>query len=396
MMITKKRQLQHRSGVRKQLIFCTLSALLSCGAAVAETNNQIKLTNEQILRAGIKTEAAIAADTAKSDGKASATEGQHLSGTVVAPPNAVSMISSMVSGVVQEVQHQSMQPIRSGNPIVSIFSQQLMEMQREYVQLATQSRLAKEKRERDEGLFNEGIIAQSRLQDSRAAAIQADVAARERYQALRSAGMGETQIRQLLSNQNLTSVLRISANSNGILTEINVKPGQRIEAGTPIASISKDGAFWVELQASAQQASSIRIGDLMQVNNCASAKVTAISSQIQSGNQTTLIRTQVIDGNQCLKLNQFVDARHQSGVIPPNSIGVPAKALIQSKNEHYVFVKNAQGFEAVKVKLLSTVGQHAWVSSNPKLQVGSQVATQGIIQLKGARAGLGAEEGGAQ
>jgi multidrug efflux pump subunit AcrA (membrane-fusion protein) len=292
MMITKKRQLQHRSGVRKQLIFCTLSALLSCGAAVAETNNQIKLTNEQILRAGIKTEAAIAADTAKSDGKASATEGQHLSGTVVAPPNAVSMISSMVSGVVQEVQHQSMQPIRSGNPIVSIFSQQLMEMQREYVQLATQSRLAKEKRERDEGLFNEGIIAQSRLQDSRAAAmIQADVAARERYQALRSAGMGETQIRQLLSNQNLTSVLRISANSNGILTEINVKPGQRIEAGTPIASISKDGAFWVELQASAQQASSIRIGDLMQVNNCASAKVTAISSQIQSGNQTTLIRT---------------------------------------------------------------------------------------------------------
>jgi multidrug efflux pump subunit AcrA (membrane-fusion protein) len=279
---------------------------------------------------------------------------------------------------------------------VSIFSQQLMEMQREYVQLATQSRLAKEKRERDEGLFNEGIIAQSRLQDSRAAAIQADVAARERYQALRSAGMGETQIRQLLSNQNLTSVLRISANSNGILTEINVKPGQRIEAGTPIASISKDGAFWVELQASAQQASSIRIGDLMQVNNCASAKVTAISSQIQSGNQTTLIRTQVIDGNQCLKLNQFVDARHQSGVIPPNSIGVPAKALIQSKNEHYVFVKNAQGFEAVKVKLLSTVGQHAWVSSNPKLQVGSQVATQGIIQLKGARAGLGAEEGGAQ
>jgi hypothetical protein len=83
-------------------------------------------------------------------------------------------------------------------------------------------------------------------------------------------------------------------------------------------------------------------------------------------------------------------------MIPPNSIGVPTKALIQSKNEHYVFVKNAQGFEAVKVKLLSTVGQHAWVSSNPKLQVGSQIATQGIIQLKGARAGLGAEEGGAQ
>lgn len=376
------------------LRLAALASALLCTQTFAAGSHQVSLNAEQLLRAGVKTEAVIGAPATNS---AVNQGGLHLSGTVIASANAVNVVSSMVGGVVREIHASALQPVRSGQALISLFSQPLMEMQREYLQLATQAKLAREKRERDEALLKEGIIAQSRLQDSRAAALQADIAAKERYQSLRSAGMSETAIHNLLTQQQLSPVLVLAAPAGGTLSEMQVRPGQRIEAGMPVASISKDAPWWLELQASAQQAAQIRPGDLLQVSNCATAKVNAVAAHVQSSNQTVLIRAQVTQNSQCLKLNQFVEAVHQSAQQAPGSLGVPLRALFQSARVHYVFLKNAQGFEAVRVSLLSQDASHAWVSAPGKqLQPGSQVATQGIVQLKGALAGLGAEEGGGQ
>ncbi|MBC3870848.1 efflux RND transporter periplasmic adaptor subunit [Undibacterium oligocarboniphilum] len=376
------------------LRLAALASAVLCTQTFAAGSHQVSLNAEQLLHAGVKTEAVISAPAANGVANQG---GLHLSGTVIASANAVNVVSSMVGGVVREIHASALQPVRSGQALISLFSQPLMEMQREYLQLATQAKLAREKRERDEALLKEGIIAQSRLQDSRAAALQTEIAAKERYQSLRSAGMSETAIQNLLTQQQLSPVLVLAASAGGTLSEIQVRPGQRIEAGMPVASVSKDAPWWLELQASAQQAAQIRPGDLLQVSNCATAKVNAVAAHVQSSNQTILIRAQVTQNSQCLKLNQFVEAVHQSAQQAPGSLGVPLRALFQSARVHYVFLKNAQGFEAVRVNLLGQDASHAWVSAPGKqLQPGSQVATQGIVQLKGALAGLGAEEGGGQ
>ena len=163
----------------------------------------------------------------------------------------------------------------------------------------------------------------------------------------------------------------------------------------PIASIAKAGALWIEFQASRAQAQAIRVGDALQLTECGSAKVIAIAPQVTGNNQSTLIRAQQATSDGCLKLNQFVEANHVGSRIAAGSVGVPAAALVRTGADAYVFVRNAQGFEAVKIdaKTGSSVAGKVWVRSlkASSLTAGSPVAFAGIVALKGAWIGLGAE-----
>jgi RND family efflux transporter MFP subunit len=378
------------AGIRRNI--AALAVLAGFAASVqAGVGSQINLSAQQIERSGIRTEAAAAAAGAPT-GALDGDQGLHLSGTVMAPTSAITVVSTAVSGVIQSIHVNSLQQVKAGTPVATLFSQPLMEMQREYLQLAIQSRLAQQKLERDDKLFAEGIIAQTRVQDSRGSALQASLAAKERYQSLRGAGMSSADLKKLLSSNTLVPMLTVNAGVNGTLLELNLNPGQRIEAGMPIARISKDGALWIEFQASRAQAQQIRIGDALQLKGCGSAKVIAISPQINASNQSTLIRAQQAANDGCLRLNEFVEANHVGSRIAAGSIGVPVAALVKSGADSYVFVKNAQGFAAVKVNPSAAVGGQIWVrSTDANLKAGSPVATKGIVALKGAWIGLGPE-----
>jgi cobalt-zinc-cadmium efflux system membrane fusion protein len=375
-------------------------AMTTSGMAQATATTQIKLSKEQIARAGIVTEltqAPLASDSAINTKGSNANIGQQLSGTVVAPTNAISVVSSTVSGVVQTVNISSLQAVQPATTVATLFSQQLLEIQRDYLQLSTQARLAKEKQERDEALFKDDIIALSRLQESRAAATLAAVAASERHQALRAAGMSAAQLRSILSTHALSPYLSVSAGVRGTVLELKLANGQHVEAGMPLATIAKDTELWIEFQASRQQAEQIRLGDQLQIKGCkanaANAKVIAISPQIIGSNQSTLIRARASGQDACLKLNQFAEASHSSSQRNPDSLGVPSAAIVRNGADSYVFVRNGTGFEAVKVQVTTGSADKTWVSG--KLKTGDAVAVKGIIAIKGAWIGLGAEEASA-
>lgn len=384
-------------GIRYRISACAVLALCATLAqAQTDTGSQINLSTQQIERSGIRTEAALAQGGAAAVGSAvEEKHGLHLSGTVVAPTGAITLVSAAVSGVIQSIHVNSLQQVQPATRIATLFSAPLMEMQRDYLQLAIQSRLSQQKLARDEQLFSQGIIAQTRVQDSRGSALQASLAASERYQALRGAGMSTAQLQKLLSSNTLSPMLTVNAGVAGTLLELNLNPGQRIEAGMPIARISKGDALWIEFQASRSQAQKIRIGDALQLKGCGLAKVMAISPQLSGANQSTLIRAQQARNDSCLKLNQFVEANHVGSRIAAGSVGVPAAALVKSGADAHVFVKNAQGFVAVKLKsgMNPAVGGKVWVQGQEpnSLKAGSPVATSGIVALKGAWIGLGPE-----
>lgn len=359
----------------------------------AQTNSQIHISQQQIARSGIKIEAAtIASDGALSANANLSDKGLRLSGTVVAATSATQLLSAVVSGVIQSIHVNPLQEVKAGTPIATIFSQQLMEMQREYLQFATQAQLAQDKVNRDENLFKEGIVSQSRLQESRAQAIQSEVAASERRQSLKAAGLSDNALKQLLKTRSLVANTAIYAKSKGTVLDLQAQLGQRIEAGMPIAKLSGDAPFWIELQASKAQAAQIRTGDLLQIKDCGKAKVMAISPQIEAGNQSITVRAQeVIQPKQasCLRLNQFVEVSHIGHQVVKNSYGVPANALVRNGKHQYVFVKNNHGFEAIEVNVVTGSPDKIWVTGN--FTSNPQIATQGLVVLKGAWMGLGTE-----
>ncbi|MFA9216173.1 MAG: efflux RND transporter periplasmic adaptor subunit [Sphingomonadaceae bacterium] len=356
------------------------------GALAAAAAEQIAMTAAQISQAGISTVAVVTSAGAGS-GEGNAVV---LSGTVVAPASALTMAAASTAGVVQQIHANSLQVVAAGAPLVTLFSPQWMEVQRDYVQLAAQARLAAAKLVRDESLYADGIIAHVRLDESRTAAQLARLAAEQRAQSLRAGGMGAAAIKALPANGQLSPLLTVRSASAGTVLELPVSLGQQLEAGMAVAKISRDGPLWVELQASRQQLPLLAVGDLLRVADCGKLRVIAISPLVNGVNQTAQVRAQQVERNACLKVNAFVEARLEQPRVSPGALLVPSAAVVRHGEQNYVFVRTKAGFQAVPVSAAAAGADQSAVRG--ALAAGAQVAVRGLVALKGVWAGLGAAE----
>lgn len=360
------------------LLFTAVAASVQAGAA-----EQVILNADQVKRAGIATTPAMATLPDAGD----AAGGTMLSGTVVPPTTATVVSATPWGGMVQELHVATLQTVRAGAPLVTLFSQQWMELQREYVEQAVLARQSADKLARDESLFAEGIIARVRLDESRSAAQLAGLALDQRAQALRAGGMSKSALASLASTRQLSPLLIVRAQAAGTVVELPLAVGQQAETSSSVAKIVRDGPLWVELQASRQQLAAVSIGDRLQVAEGCQLKVSAISPLVNGSNQTATLRAEQLGRNSCLKLNAFVEARLAPKLQQPGALAVPVGAVVRRGSASYVFVRNDKGFLAVPVQQGATAGGQVWVSG--ALNAGAPVAVRGLVAIKGAWSGLG-------
>ena len=354
---------------------CRLIALLAAGfvsAAQAQSAGPIRISPDQLAKAGVVFAAVKPASTAG--------VGVRLAGSVVYPPNRIEIVSAPAAGVVQAVR---------------LHSPQLLEWQRDYVQLAAQLELATKKTERDENLFKEGIIAASRLQDTRNQLAQAQVAVQERAQMLKLAGMRQAAIATLASQHGLNPVIDIQTPRGGTVLELMVAPGQRVEAGAPLVKLARAGELWLELQASRMQGDQIAIGDTVNVRACKeSGRVSAIAPQMAEQSQLVIVRATLPGADRCLRAGQYLEATISSKTVPRTGWLVPAGALVRDAGRELLFVRDAKGVRPLSVTVITRDAASAVVQG--ALQDGVQVAVQGTANLKGIWLGLGVPAAGAK
>jgi multidrug efflux pump subunit AcrA (membrane-fusion protein) len=361
------------------ILFC-LASHLSLG--VAQEPPLIRLGPEQARAAGIA--------YARVEDAAAAGDTLRLSGNAAFSARGMEIVSAPAAGVVQDVLVAPMQKLAAGAPLVRLHSPQFLEWQREYVQLSTQEKLAADKLARDEALYRDGIIALSRLQDTRNAHVQARVAARERAQLLRLAGMNEAGLRALASRQAISPALPVGGRSAGTVLELIAMPGQHVEAGAPLAKVARSGELVLELQATRAQADQIKPGDAVEVAGCAKpGRVTALSPQMNAASQSVLVRAELPAAEQCLRPNQYLDATIRTRGGPAGGFAVPSTALLRFDNRDYVLVREPAGLRPVPVTLAARGPERSVVAG--KLTAGSEVAVRGIVALKGMWMGLGSQ-----
>lgn len=356
-------------------------------AAPGNDPNQIPMSQAALAQAGI----VLARVGAVPSGAASAASPVVLPGTVVPAAGAQSIASASVGGVVQHLHAETLQPLRTGAPVATLFSPAWMELQREYVQLASQARLAKSKLARDEAMFADGIIAQARLDDSRAAAQLTALSLTQRAEGLRAGGMDRAAIAALATRGTLSPRLLVRAPADGVVVELPAAVGQQVEAGMPLARLVRRGALLVELQASERQLPLLAVGDRLQVPGCGELRVEAIGPAVESANQTARVRARPVADYSCLKLNAYIEAQLRTPPVPAGGDVVPAAALVRRGSQSYVFVRQPQGFRAVPVASGAAGPDLVWIKG--PLPAGAQVAVRGLAALKGAWTGLGDESG---
>ncbi len=300
---------------------------------------------------------------------------------VAIPPAQERLVTAPVAGVITEMRVAAGDAVRAGQTLAVLRGESLMGAQRELAQAAVQARLAQEAAKRDEALFHEGIIAESRLQATRANQAQAGAALNERRAWLRLMGLAAASIQAAEKGERLTDSIALTAPMAGIVMEQSVLIGARVETASPLFRLARLDPLWLEIQAPTEVAAMVKPGQKVSVPGTESSGSVVSVGRGVSAAQTVPIRARVSNRDGLLRLNQNLSARLE-GVAGARQWRVPVKAIVRQGGQSWVFVERPGGFEPEQVKVLSQTAQQ--VAIDGPVAGEEKIAIEGVAALKSA------------
>lgn len=355
--------------------------LLLATTPLTHAADNVVLTAQQIQTLGIVT----APLPTKSNGDVSGLPAQ-----VVVPGNQLFVMSAPMPGLVEQTLVGVGDSVRKGQVMATLQSPAFAEAQRGYLQASVQDQLARDNLTRDDSLFKDGIIAESRFRQSKGAALEAHAALAERKQLLRLSGMNDSALSKLRDGD-LSNSLTLTAPIDGVVLEKTVSAGQRLDAAVPMFKVAKLTPLALEIQAPVAMTRDLKVGAVIDIPAFnASGKLTAIGRGLTGTNQSVLLRGIITKGTENLRPNQFVEASIATGGGNTGSQWeIPNSAISRIDGKSMIFVSTAQGFRAQTVTIKNEGSQNSVITA--ALKGDEQIAVRGVSSLKSSLLGIGAE-----
>lgn len=287
---------------------------------------------------------------------------------VTLPPASVRVIAAAGAGLVTQLHVQAGDAVRRGASLVTLSMPGLADAQNALTQARLKSKLAAGNAARDEKLFGEGLIAESRLRATQSEA-----------QSARASLAAAQAAFSLLGTGNVSgSAITLTAPIAGVVTESVAEPGQRVDAGMALVKVADLSKLALEIPLSPAQARQVAVGQSVTVaDSTASGRITALLPQLNAA-QSVRVRASLVDPQKLLRPGQSVQAAI-AGAQSAGSLIVPSAALVWKAAVPHVFVETAQGFTAMPVQL---VRQNASQAEITGLAEGNRVAVKGVAALK--------------
>lgn len=335
---------------------------------------------------------------------------------VVLPPSQARLVAAPIAGIVSEVRAAQGDVVKAGQILALMRGEGLIGAQREIAQAAVQLRQAEETLLRDEALYKEGIIPESRLQGARAGRAQAAALLNERRAWLRLMGLGQDAIRAAEAGERLSDSLALVSPISGVVLEQTAVVGARVEGAAQLFKLARLDPLWLEIQVPAEMAARVKPGQQVRVGAgprlemsepppggakplmgrpgarlerdvAATGTVISVERRVSDA-QTVAVRARVAGAGDRLRLNQSVSARLE-GASGARQWQVPLNALARQAGQSWVFVERPGGFLPQPVTVLSQAGQSA--SIDGPFKGTEKLAVDGVAALKAAWQGMGGE-----
>lgn len=341
---------------------------LSHAAAAQAAAQAVSLSAEHARALGVRTSAVSAAETLD--------VGTHA--RVVFKPNAQYVVAAPYPGIVPRVLVAIGQTVRAGEPLAGFLSPQLFDARRGLAEANSQARLAQQALVRDQSLFEDGIIAASRWQATQARATEAAAMARARRAEIESAGIvfsGAGEGAQLV------------ASHPGIVSEVNVLPGARVEGASALFRIVDPNALELDLLLGRDIPVPLP-GERVEVARRGAVGTVVGVAPAGDGTAGTRVRAS-LDRRGDLRAGESVNVtlklRSRDGEGKPTRVRVPAAAVAYWQATPGVFIATDKGFRFQPITLEATDEANAVIRGN--LPPGARVAVAGIGALKGLLVG---------
>lgn len=266
--------------------------------------------------------------------------------------------------------------VKKGQPMVSLYSPELLTAQAELIQAV--------KARKD--------LENSKLELVKKSAVRTEEASREK---LRLLGLTKQQIEKVIRNGKPADNITLYAPQSGVVIKKNVNEGQYVKTGEPIYSIADLSSLWVILEAYESDLPWIELGQNVRFTTEAypgkffEGKVVYVDPVVNEKTRTVRVRLEVSNDDSSLKPGMLVRATQQKGGQPRDNtdspLVIPASAPLITGKRAVVYVANPDKegtFEGREVILGAKAGNYYIVKNG--LEENEKVVTNGNFKIDSA------------
>lgn len=314
--------------------------------------NKIRLTATQLQLAGIQTDTVREANTSNE---------KTLTGTVTANENRSEALSARLAGRVQQLFVRTIgEKITIGQPVYSLYSEDLQEAEKEYLLAKQQQKV----------LHNPDVDYQQLIS-----------AAENKLQLW---GLSAGQIRNIAASGKVSATTTILSKIDGTVSEIAVHEGDYVTEGMSILKTQALNNLWVEAQLYASETNSYKENDRVSVSfpdlggQVISGKIEFINPELSDASKVNLIRVSIANTQGLIRpgMLAYIAIGNNSG----KDLAVPVSAVLTDGKGSLVWVKNSDG--SFSSKMIKTGnGNYSYVAVLSGLSAGDIVVTNGAYLI---------------
>ena len=255
------------------------------------------------------------------------------------------------------------QPVRRGQPLLEIYSPELVSTQRELV-------LALEHEQRAEARPRQGAEGETSLRHGEVTALSPQSLVEAAHRRLELWDVPSAEIERLIRTREVRRTLTFTAPVSGVVVEKNVLEGARVGPGENLYLIADLSTVWVEARVFEMDLASIRVGQPATITLQAypgerfSGEVGFIYPYLDPMTRTVKVRLEVPNPAGRLKPGMFATVVFES-VAEREAVVVPASAVVETGERAFVLVKRGEGlFEPREVTVGGRAGDKVSIAEN--------------------------------
>ena len=353
-----------------------LSSLLVSEVSAQQAADAIELTQEDAIKLGVQFESVRSINDAM---------GIELPAQVIAPLDEGSHAYSLVDGVISDWRASSGDRVLEGEIIARIASNVAGDLQAQWLDADASLSAARLEASRSERLFENGVIAERRLQQVQLALAHAESREASNRRALEQLGFDASSIDRLAESKANLGYALLRAPREGLLVHRARSVGEPVGVGDKIAEFQSSSAKWVSVILPAALADTL--GNSTKLSLMPTGETLTLRERDYSIDPLT--QTIELYAEFDTEVNYPLGSLIDVFVLPSESgLLVPASAIVYTEGNNYVYVKTVNGVTPRQLDLIP-IGRDYLVHSG--LRAGEQIAVSGTALLKGMQLGLGGD-----
>lgn len=259
-------------------------------------------------------------------------------GNLKVPNSNKGNATSLYGGVVKSLNVQIGSSVRKGQVIATIANPQFIQLQEEYLTIASKITFAEQELTRQMELNEGNAGAKKNLQSADAELKTFRTRRASLQQQIRLMGINPYNV----SNGNLKSMLVVTSPISGTVSNVFAKIGSYVDVSSPVAEIVDNGSLHLDLNVFEKDLPMLRVGQTIHFtltnnpNNEYDAVVYSIGTAFENDSKTIPVHCNV-KGNK----TGLIDGMNITGIVSLNNVTTPAvpnDAIVEADGKYYIFI----------------------------------------------------------